>query len=189
MKTQLISAFASCVLTTALFGGGINVVQVGPKGVVKFEVTAGDASMDFTLAQGANSGSFILPDEDATIKGFQDGVPELEVPASKDPRIALLLPSEEGFTWKLIEAKPSEDKWAFRILNFSSEIANVVSNRELIEIPAGKEKVVEVSSSAQINLKIPSTIDLLHEGSEPMGVVAFIYREDDEWRALFLSDL
>ncbi|MEP2776771.1 MAG: hypothetical protein ABJQ29_11285 [Luteolibacter sp.] len=188
MKTQLITALSGFILSQSLPAGGINVVHAGPGDVVKFEVTAGDASMDFTLAAGANSGSFILPEEDATIKGFHEGIPDLEVPASEDPRIAILLPSGEGFAWHLVEAKPTDDKWAFRILNVSSEMANVVTNKELIEIPAGKEKAVEVSGKAQINLKIPSTVNLTYDGSEPTGVVAFVYREDDEWKAIFLPD-
>lgn len=188
MKTSITSAFLGFVFPSVLSAGGINVMQAGPHGVVKIEVTAGEAKMDFTLAHGSDSGPFVLPDEKATIKAYLDGVEDLEVPPSKEPRFAILLPSKEGFTWHLLEAKPSEDKWAFRIVNLASDTANVICSKELVEIPVGKEKTLEVARKAQINLKIPTTVNLTYEGDEPSGVVAFVYRSEDEWKAFLLPD-
>ncbi|MGJ8643672.1 MAG: hypothetical protein ACSHX9_09710 [Luteolibacter sp.] len=188
MKTQIIIALVGLLSVPALLAGGINVLHAGPDGVVRFEVSAGEATMDFTLANGENSGSFVLPDEKATIKGYKKGIPDLEIPASKDPRIAVLVPSTEGFKWHLLGAKPSGEKWAFRIVNLSTDTAKALSNSELIEIPAGDEKTLDVSGKAQINLKIPNTINLSYEGGEPTGVVGFVYHENDEWRAIFLPD-
>lgn len=188
MKTSFIFALSSYICAAIASAGVVNIVHVGSKDVVKFQVTAGDASMDFTLAHGASTGSFDLPSEDATIKAFHDEIPELKVPASEAPRIAILFPTDEGFEWKLLEAKPTEDKWAFRIMNFSGDTANVISNRKLVEIPARQEKSLDVSGSGQINLKIPNTVDLSYPGSDPTGVVAFIYREDEEWRGILIPD-
>ena len=153
----------------ALKAGGIKVVHAGPNDVVKFEVEAGDASLDFTLAAGASSGSFTLPSEDAIIRGFHEGIPDLEVPSSEKPRIAIVIPSEDGYVWHLIPAEPTNGKWAFRIMNLSDATANVVSNKQLTEVSAGKEKFMKVSGRSQINLKIPDAISLSYKGSEPTG--------------------
>ncbi len=188
MKKPLIIALLGFVSVTTLSAGAINVVHAGPKDVMKFEVTAGDATMDFTLAHGSDSGSFVLPDKKATIKGFLKGIPELEVPPSKNPRFAILAPSGTGYAWHLLDGKPSEDEWTFRIVNLSTDPANVNSANGLIEIPAGGEKALEVSAKAQISFKMPDTVDFSYDGSEPCGVVAFVYRDDDEWKAFFLPD-
>lgn len=188
MKTSIISTLLGFALAASLSAGGITIMNAGPDGILKFEVTAREAKMDFTLAQGSNSGSFVLPDEKATIKAYSEGIEELEVPPSEKPRFAILMPAKEGYTWHLFEAKPSGDTWAFRIVNLSADTGNVLSSKELIEIPAGQEKKLEVARKSQINLKIPSTVNLSYEGDEPCGVVAFVYRHEDEWKAFLLPD-
>jgi len=188
MKTLLITAFTGITSSLGLLAGSINVVHVGPADVLKFEVSAGEASLDFTLAHGANTGSFVLPDKPATIKGFTEDVPTLDLPASENPRVAVLAPSEKGFKWHVIEGKPTDEKWAFRIINLSTEPASVMSGKEPLEIPAGGETAVAVTGKSQIHIKITDAVDLSYKGNEPSGVIAFVYRKGEDWEAVFIPD-
>lgn len=189
MKATLLTSLFCLASATGLLAGSINVVHLGPPDVLKFKVSAGDASQDFTLAHGANTGAFILPDEKPSrLEGFGEKIPSLEIPASEKPRIAVLAPSEEGFKWHLLEAKPEPEKWAFRMVNLSEFPANVVFRKDLVEIPAGGETAVDVTGKSQISVRIPNTVNLTYEGKEPCAVVALIYRSDGEWKATLIPD-
>lgn len=188
MKTHLIIAFISTAVATNLVAGGINIVHVGPRDVLKFAINAAGDTLDFTLAHGAYTGTFILPDKPSTLKGFVEEIPSLELPASEDSRIAALAASGEGFKWHLIPAKPTPDKWSFRIINLSAKTANITANREPLEIASGAQSDVKVTGKSQIRIKIPDTLDLSYEGSEPSAVIAFLYLEDETWKAAFVPD-
>ncbi|MFK7851254.1 MAG: hypothetical protein AB8D78_09775 [Akkermansiaceae bacterium] len=188
MRILSFAVFIATIACSKLDAGSINVVHLGPGDVVKFEVRAGDAAQDFTLAHGADSGPFLLPEKPITIKCFVDGVPSLEVPLSEKPRIALLIPSAKGYEWRLQDALPSPEKWALRIVNLASEPVEVKSTNSIFKIPSGKEKVIKVSKQEDLKMKISDTVDLAYGGTEPRGIVAFVYQEQEKWRAVFLPD-
>lgn len=188
MKNLLTTAFIVAATSLGLFAGGINVVHYGPTDVLKFTVSAGEAAMDFTLAHGKKTGPFILPDKAATIKSSVEGIPSLDLPASETARIAILISAEEAYEWRLIETKPSEEKWAFRIINLSTVPANVLVGKKLLEVPAGKESAVPVKKKSDIRLKIPPTVNLSYKGNEPRGVVALVFRSEEQWKAVLLVD-
>ena len=188
MKFLIFTLLFVAVVRPCLTAGTINVVHLGPTDVMKFEITAGDATQDFTLSHGADTGPFMLPEKPVTIKCFGDEIPRLEVPLSKDPRVALLIPGKKGFEWSLQTMKPSPEKWAFRIVNLSDGPAEVKSTEATFKIPGGGETSVEVSEKAHLNLQMGDAVNLTYEGIEPRGVVAFIYRDDKQWRAILLPD-
>lgn len=189
MRNCLLIALLHLLVSHGLPAGGINVVHLGPRSVLKFEVSADGAKQDFTLAHGDDTGSFQLPDKDSVIKGFLEGIPSLEIPASEQPRIAVLAYSESDFKWHLHTAKPSPDKWAFRIINLAPIPAPVESAGEKIEIPAGGELPVSITRKSEIRVKMPELIEASYEGSEPSAVVAFLFRDEDgNWQARFLPD-
>jgi len=188
MKRGIITILFTALVSTNLIAGGINVVHLGPRNVLKFEVRAGDAAQDFTLSHGADSGPFMLPDKTASIKGFTDGVPTLDIPISENPRIAILAPDSDGFKWHLRDAKPSLEKWAFRAVNLSSEPVEIISGDATLKIPAGGETAIGVTEKSQLRIRILDAVDVAYEGNEPRGVVVFIYREKDQWHAICLPD-
>jgi hypothetical protein len=188
MRTNLFISATCMIFAASALAGSLNVVHVGPKDVLKFKVSAGDAAQDFTLAHGANTGAFILPDKPSRIEGFNEAVPALEIPASEEARIAVLTPAEDGFKWHLFPAKPTEGKWALRIINLSEFPANVLSGKELMEIPVAGESAVDVTAKSQIRVSIPNTVNLTYGGNEPCAVVAFVYRTDNEWKAILIPD-
>lgn len=188
MKVFQFAVLFCATVCPELIAGSINVVHLGPTDVMKFEIRAGDATQDFTLPHGSDSGPFVLPDKPAAIKSFGEDIPSLEIPVSKNPRIALLIPGEEGFEWRLQEAKPSQEKWAFRIVNLAAEPAEAKSSDALLHVPGKGEISLDVSKKSQLNLQIADSVDLAYEGTEPRAVVAFIYREDGRWKAILLPD-
>lgn len=189
MKIPLLIPLAAMLSAPSLVAGSINVVHAGPRDVLKFQVNAAGASQDFTLAHGAETGSFLLPDKPSTIKGFLEEIPSLDIPPSDQPRIAILAPAKTGFTWHLLPAKPSPDKWAFRVVNLAPVPATLSLGGETLEIPAGGETPVEATRKSEIRVKIPDLIDASYQGSEPTGVVAFLCRDDEEnWHAVFVPD-
>ncbi len=188
MKQTLATSLAFLTTSAGLFAGGINIVHLGPRDPLKFQVSADGATQDITLAHGADTGSFILPDKPSSVEAFLDEDSSIDIPASEDPRIAVLAPDGKGFKWHLLPAKPTPDVWAFRIINLSSVPAEVTSGKEVLEIPAGGETAVEVTGKPQINVSIPDTFSLKYGGSEPCSVAALLYREDEEWKAILLPD-
>lgn len=181
----ILPLFAAQLLTA----GSINVVHLGPQGVMKFEVSAGGSKQDFTLAHGDDTGPFQLPDKPAALKGFLEGIPSLDIPASEHPRIAVLSYSESAFKWHLIAAKSSPDKWAFRVINLSLLPATIESSGKKIEIPSGGESSLPVSRKSEIQVKMADLIDASYKGSEPSAVVALLYLDEDRnWQTLFLPD-
>lgn len=188
MKITIIAASFVAFTSTLLIAGSINVVHLGPQEDLKFEVSAGDASQDFELSNGADTGPFLLPAKPAKIKGFVEGIPALDIPVSENPRIAILIPDPEGFKWHLVTAKPTPEKWAFRIVNLSSEPVVAQSGDATLDIPAGEEIAVDVTEKNQLRVQISDMVDLAYTGNEPRGVVAFIYRKNDQWHAICLPD-
>lgn len=178
--------FLACQLLTA---GSINVVHLGPQGVMKFEVSADGAKQDFTLAHGDDTGPFQLPDKPAGLRGFHEGIPSLDIPPSEHARIAVLSYSETAFKWHLFAAKPSPDKWTFRVINLAPLPATIESAGGKIEIPSGGESAMPVSRKSEIRLKMNGLIDASYEGSEPSAVVALLYRDEEgNWHTRFLPD-
>ena len=188
MKTHFLISVFSFAAAAHLSAGPINIVHVGPRDVLKFEIDAAGDKLDFTLAHGANSGSFILPDKPSTLKGFIEEIPALEIPASAEPRIAVLAASGDAFNWRVFPAKPTPDKWSFRIINLSSEPATIGAGDEAVEIAAGAESERKVTGRSRIRVDIPDVLEAKYEGSEPCAVVAFLYRDGDEWKAVFMPD-
>lgn len=188
MKTAILAILLASPVCTPLTAGSINVIHLGPRDVLKFEVRAGEAAQDFTLSHGADSGPFFLPEKPVTLKGFVEEVPSLEIPVSEKPRIAILAPGEKGYSWHLLEAKPVPEKWAFRVVNLSPEEVEAQSGETTLKIPAGGETTVDVSKKPQISLRITDAVEVSYGGNEPCGVVAFIYRKDGQWHAICLPD-
>lgn len=188
MRTAIFTTLLAAAACAKLSAGSINVVHVGPPDPLKFQVSANGATQEFTLAHGATTGSFVLPNAPSTIKGYIESVPSLKIPAADEPRIAVLTPSEDGFKWHLVQAKPEPDKWAFRIINLSSLPVGILGGNEPLEIPAQGEKAIEVTGKSKIRVNIPDSIDVAYDGSEPCAVVAFVYREGEKWKAVFVPE-
>ncbi len=188
MKQLIISMILGAASVSSLSAGAINIVHLGPEAVLKFEVSAGDDKLDFTLAHSTFSGSFVLPDKATTLKAISEGIPALEIPASQEPRIAVLSPDKQGYKWHLIPAKPTPDKWAFRVYNLSSEPADIIAGEKPVTIPADTESVIDVTRRSMIKLSMGDSIDIETSEGEPCAVIGFLCRNQETWHAVLVPD-
>jgi hypothetical protein len=180
--------FATLLTVGTLFGGTLNVVHLGPRKVLQFEVSVGDAEQSFALAHEGESGPFALPNRAATLSVSIHGVGSIALPVSEASRLAVLVPVEEGYRLELVEVEPVHDHWSFRIINLASAPVDLMAAGKPVKLAAQGRVKVPVSGRRQIRLEMGEKMDLSYEGSEARAVLALVYRSGDQWKGLMLPE-
>lgn len=179
---------AAFVATTA--AGVINVVQLGPPDVIRFEVKCGGASQPFDLPFGGSTGGFVLPEKEAAVITLPNRKSDdLSIPATAAPNIAVLAATADGKDkWTLIPGKPSGDKWSLRIVNLAGETAVIESAGMPLEIAAGATVEMPAKGKGDIAVIPKGGEKSSYDGKEPCAVVALLYPKDGVWKVLFVPD-
>ncbi len=182
--TALLAAFASSAAA-----GALNVVQLGPPDVIRFEVKSGGISQQFDLPHGGSTGRFVLPEKEAATLSLPNReAKNLNIPATAEPNIAVLTMEGEKDIWKLIPGKPTKDKWALRAVNLSAKPAVIEGSGKPLEIPAGATVEIPTAGKADISILIIGSQKHSYDGKEPCAIVALIYEKDSIWQVLFVPD-
>lgn len=178
---------AACASSAA--AGVINVVQLGPPDVIRFEVKSGGTSQAFDLPHGGTTGRFVLPEKEAAVLSLTNReAKDLTIPATAEPNIAVLTTHDEKDAWKLIPGKPTEDKWALRAVNLSTKPAVIESEGKPLEIAPGATVGIPATSKGDIAVLFSGAVKQAYDGKEPCAIVALLYEKDGTWQVLFVPD-
>lgn len=188
MNAILRTASLAATFAATAMAGGINVVQLGPPDVIRFEVACGGVSQGFDLAHGGTTGGFILPEKEGTITLPNHEIPSLTIPATASSNIAVLAPAEKGYRWKLIPGKPTDGKWGLRVVNLSAETAKLAQDGAPLELAPDSTTEIPVEGIAGVTVQIGATAKGTYRAEEPCAVLALIYRKAGEWEILFVPD-
>ena len=175
-------------LTTTAIAGDINVVQLGPPDVTRLEIACGGATQTVDLRYGGTTGRFALPEKEAQISLPNLEIPSLTVAASTAPNIAVLSPAEKGYRWTLIPGKPTDEKWAMRVINLSLENVKLTQAGDPLEIEPDATSDLAVKGKGGMSISIEGGEKFSYDGSEPCAVLAIIYGKEGERKVLFVPD-
>lgn len=184
MKHILLSA----MLAATTMAGELNIVHLGPPEVIQILITCDGTKQEVALGHGDTTGQFVLPEKKATIRLPGTELPELVIPASREPKIAVLSTGIKGYRWLLMEGKPTDAKWALRAVNLTGEIATLSRDEELIELKPDSPTELFVTGKSDVSVTIKGGDEFTYKGSEPCALVALIYRGQDGLQVLFVTD-
>ncbi len=184
MKHILLSA----ALAATAIAGEVNIVQLGPPDVIRLEIACDGINQPIDLRFGGTTGGFVLPEKDAVITIPNQGIPALKIPATASPNIAVLSPGPEGYRWTVIPGKPTDEKWAMRVVNLSAESAKLTREGDPLEIKPDDVTTIAVEDKTGMSVAIEGGKKFTYDGREPCAVVALIYQKEGEWQVLFVPD-
>ncbi len=176
------------LLPATAMAGRLDIVQLGPPDVTSFEIACGGANQKINLPYGATTGGFVLPEKDGTLSIPQLEIPTLTIPATALSNIAVLVPAEDGFRWKLIPGKPARGKWAMRVVNLGTEPVALTRDGIPLEIKPDSITETPVKGKRSMSIHIVGTEKRSYEGKEACAILALVYLKDDKWEVLFIPD-
>ncbi|QTN32988.1 hypothetical protein HZ994_11865 [Akkermansiaceae bacterium] len=188
MKTPL--ALAALLAAPCLLAGPFNVANLSMGDICKFTVASDGVTQDFILSFGQTSGTFFLPEKKASLSVDSQGKPSVDIPAAAHPRLAILHKVDDKLEFRIIESKPSPDKWTFRILNLGSEAITIGHGKDSHEIPAGAETSPAIKGRNDIRFTTPdgTAHAIPAKETEPTSVLAVLIRSEEGWHVSFVMD-
>ncbi len=184
--------FALLTITgiTSVFAGSLNVIHLGPPQEINLEVTSGDNAQKFTLAYQSASGPFILPNKKSSLHTIGDQLKGLDIGAKKTGRIAVLYPKADTYGWRLYDSKPTFKKASLRVINLTAEAAILTIAGKKVKIEPDAETAIEEVNKFPIRIMFEDRKKQdPHLQEEPSAVIAFIYKNKDEWRLFYVNDV
>lgn len=169
--------------------GGLNVVNLVHGGDLVVNVKFDSTNQNLIVKSKEYSGSFGVPETEVTLATALEGATDLEVPANDDSFLAVFQSHEGGFKWSLVPSKPSEEKWALRIVNLSTLTLPILADGdELLELKPESDTAQTVENKGDIRLKIDKAETFTYKGNDPCAVVALVYRETEQWKVVFVPE-
>lgn len=190
MNSRIFTLLLSSLFTAqVILAKSLNIVHLAEsEPTLKIRVECKKLKQEFALDYQSDSGTFILPNEKATIHINQKDLPSCPVPIAKNGAVAILVDQGKSLTWHLIKSKPSADKNTLRIINLCEQEISVESNKQSVSIESGKEADIGAIDKKRLSVKIEGQKASSITPEEPAAYLAILYPTAEGVKIRFIAD-
>lgn len=189
MKTPTVIPFLLTIAAGHLLAGNLNVINLSDASPLGLILSAKDGNKALTVESKTSSGPFKLGDDPVVLKTLANEPSDLEIPASQDPRIAILYPAGETAKWKLLPSKATEEKWSLRVVNLMGVPVVFSYSGNEISLENDREIEIKVADKRSVGLSLSAGGFQAYPHREPCAVIAFLTKEGDKTIVTFVPDI
>jgi hypothetical protein len=168
--------------------GNFNIVNLSGKEKLTIEISCDRRTQVIALASGSDSGTFTLPEKDATFRVKEHKLDACSLKADRAGRIVVIYQKGDALQWHTVTSKAEKNQTSLHLINLTSEEVSLKMKDQTIALAAGKDHDAGVFDSLSLSVTLGDQKKQTVKVEEPTAFIGVVYPTAAGPRLQFVAD-